>query len=117
MDKSSLHKKIGAAAPQLPGTGLSDAPSVRWNEDCLTLNVTTPATPGGGRPVLVWIHGGAYRTGQGGYPGTTGPNLRSTVTSSSSASTTVLARLDSPIYRPLELNSSFPGSTDYSTNC
>ena len=49
-------KKIGAAAPQLPGTGLSDAPSVRWNEDCLTLNVTTPATPGGGRPVLVWIH-------------------------------------------------------------
>ena len=61
-------KKIGAAAPQLPGTGLSDAPSVRWNEDCLTLNVTTPATPGGGRPVLVWIHGGAYRTGQGGIP-------------------------------------------------
>ena len=61
-------KKIGDAAPQLAGTGLTDAPSVRWNEDCLTLNVTTPATTGGGRPVLVWIHGGAYRTGQGGIP-------------------------------------------------
>lgn len=61
-------KKIGAAAPQLPGGGLSDAPSVRWDENCLTLNITTPGTTSAGRPVLVWMHGGAYRTGQGGIP-------------------------------------------------
>ncbi|MEC8833982.1 MAG: carboxylesterase family protein, partial [Pseudomonadota bacterium] len=61
-------KKIGAAAPQLPGSGLTDPPSVRWDENCLTLNITTPMTSGSGRPVFVWIHGGAYRTGQGGIP-------------------------------------------------
>lgn len=61
-------KKIGAAAPQLPGSGLSDAPNVRWDENCLTLNITTPGTTSNRRPVLVWIHGGAYRTGQGGIP-------------------------------------------------
>ena len=37
-------KKIGAAAPQLPGSGLSGAPNVRWDENCLTLNITTPGT-------------------------------------------------------------------------
>jgi len=39
------------------------------SEDCLTLNVWAPAdldTSGtGGRPVLFWIHGGAYETGAG----------------------------------------------------
>jgi para-nitrobenzyl esterase len=34
----------------------------------LTLNITTPALDGRKRPVLVWIHGGGYRTGQGGIP-------------------------------------------------
>src|SRR5205807_1968041 len=29
-------------------------------EDCLHLNVTTPGVDGGGRPVMVWIHGGAF---------------------------------------------------------
>src|SRR5581483_6713053 len=29
------------------------------SEDCLTLNVWTPAVDGTRRPVLVWIHGGA----------------------------------------------------------
>jgi para-nitrobenzyl esterase len=35
------------------------------NEDCLTVNVWTPATDGGRRPVLVWIHGGAFVVGSG----------------------------------------------------
>ena len=33
-------------------------------EDCLNLTVVTPGTDGK-RPVLVWIHGGAYTTGSG----------------------------------------------------
>jgi para-nitrobenzyl esterase len=34
------------------------------SEDCLTLNVTTPAEPAAEpRPVMVFIHGGAYTTG------------------------------------------------------
>lgn len=35
------------------------------NEDCLKLNVWTPATDGGKRPVLVWMHGGGYTSGNG----------------------------------------------------
>jgi para-nitrobenzyl esterase len=61
-------RRFGPAAPQLPRGGLTDAAPVRWDEDCLTLNVATPGLDGRGRPVLVWIHGGAFRTGQGGIP-------------------------------------------------
>ena len=38
------------------------------SEDCLTLNVWTPALDGGRRPVMVWIHGGAFVTGSGSTP-------------------------------------------------
>jgi para-nitrobenzyl esterase len=60
--------RFGAAAPQLVTGGLTASAPVRWNEDCLTLNVTTPALDDRRRPVLVWIHGGGYRTGQGAIP-------------------------------------------------
>jgi para-nitrobenzyl esterase len=33
------------------------------SEDCLVLNVTTPACDDGRRPVMVWIHGGGYVNG------------------------------------------------------
>ena len=47
---------------------MTDPAPVRWDEDCLTLNVQTPGLDDAGRPVLVWIHGGGYRNGQGAVP-------------------------------------------------
>jgi para-nitrobenzyl esterase len=38
------------------------------SEDCLFLNVWTPATDAGKRPVMVYIHGGAYSSGSGSHP-------------------------------------------------
>ena len=37
-------------------------------DDCLNLNVWTPAADDAGRPVMVWMHGGAYVTGTGSTP-------------------------------------------------
>ncbi len=61
-------RHFGPAAPQPREEGLTSTPQVRWDEDCLTLNVCTPACDEGRRPVLVWIHGGGFRTGQGAIP-------------------------------------------------
>ncbi len=45
------------------------------SEDCLRLNVWTPAVDAGRRPVIVYIHGGAYATGSGSSPLTDGARL------------------------------------------
>ena len=60
--------KFGPAAPQLPSGGMTDSAPVNWSEDCLFLNICTPGIDKKKRPVLVWIHGGAYRSGQGAVP-------------------------------------------------
>ena len=44
------------------------------SEDCLYLNVWTPALAGR-RPVMVWLHGGAWRTGHGAVAATNGAAL------------------------------------------
>jgi para-nitrobenzyl esterase len=38
------------------------------SEDCLTLTITTPAADGAKRPVMVFLHGGAFWTGAGSLP-------------------------------------------------
>ena len=56
----------GGSAPQppimLPLPGMDVGPQ---DEDCLYLNVWTPAADGARRPVMVWIHGGAFVIGSG----------------------------------------------------
>ncbi|MBW4719402.1 carboxylesterase/lipase family protein [Saccharothrix obliqua] len=50
----------GKPAPQA-ARSFADAASV--DEDCLTLDVTTPDVLGADRPVLVWLHGGGGTNG------------------------------------------------------
>jgi para-nitrobenzyl esterase len=62
--------KFGAVAPQ--GGGATSILTAGWNpeysEDCLFLNLQTPALDEGRRPVMVWIHGGAFTSGTGAIP-------------------------------------------------
>ena len=71
----------GDSAPQSPANFSPDNFGTfrdNWNygnisEDCLRLNVWTPALDGQKRPVIVWLHGGGYSFGnaieQDGYHG------------------------------------------------
>ena len=45
------------------------------NEDCLYLNIWTPATDDAKRPVMVWIHGGGNTVGAGSQPRVNGERL------------------------------------------
>jgi para-nitrobenzyl esterase len=47
---------------------LISSASESHSEDCLYLNVWTPAADGRRRPVMVWIHGGAFVMGSGSTP-------------------------------------------------
>jgi len=65
-------------APQiLPPPGVLDVLAVPepQAEDCLYLNVWTPGLDGNRRPVLFWIHGGAFTMGSGSQPFYSGRHL------------------------------------------
>ena len=72
-----------ALGPQAPQPDRPIRPANAWirdttptGEDCLVLNVYTPAVGDSGkRPVMVWMHGGGYFTGSGGATGLDGSNL------------------------------------------
>jgi para-nitrobenzyl esterase len=51
--------------PMIPEIGDALTGSGPMSEDCLRLNIWTPATGTGRRPVMVWFHGGGQRTGSG----------------------------------------------------
>ena len=60
----------GPRAPQpframIPEIGDMLTGSGGMGEDCLRVNVWTPAVGTGRRPVMVWMHGGGFRTGSG----------------------------------------------------
>lgn len=64
-------RSLPAPAPVTPPaprpliSGLDTSP---YSEDCLFLNVWTPALGEGRRPVMVWLHGGGFATGSGSSP-------------------------------------------------
>jgi para-nitrobenzyl esterase len=63
--------EFARVAPQArPPAGILDVLHVpeSQDEDCLYLNVWSPALDDGRRPVLVWIHGGAFTMGSGSQP-------------------------------------------------
>lgn len=53
------------ARPMIPEIGDALTGSGPMDEDCLRINVWTPSTGRGNRPVMVWFHGGGQRTGSG----------------------------------------------------
>jgi len=68
----SSEGSAGPMAPQIPGMleRLLGAADMRFDEDCLYLNVFAPAdaTADSRLPVLHWVHGGAYLNGAGSGP-------------------------------------------------
>ena len=63
-------------APRPELADFSGAPDTSpESEDCLTLNVWTPAADGRRRPVMVWFHGGAFSYGTANAPRLQGSRL------------------------------------------
>jgi para-nitrobenzyl esterase len=73
----------GAEAPQGPHTEIPEVaatiPPQRISEDCLHLNVWTNGLGSQGdarkRPVMLWLHGGGFASGNGGYTMYDGANM------------------------------------------
>lgn len=62
--------RYGAIAPQPANPAIYLGPDAVQDEDCLFLNVWSASSvrPRDGRPVMVWLHGGAYLLGSGSQP-------------------------------------------------
>lgn len=86
--KTSGDRRFRRPAPLQPWTGVRDAtqfgaPAIQSprrnepapSEDCLFLNVWTPANDNKQRPVMFYSHGGGFVIGSGASPGQDGSNL------------------------------------------
>lgn len=86
--KTSGERRFRRPAPLEPWTGVREAltlgaPAIQNprrnepapSEDCLFLNVWTPATDSKKRPVMFYSHGGGFVIGSGGSAGQDGANL------------------------------------------
>lgn len=62
--------EYGKTCPQPPVPNFPMNLGAGPDEDCLYLNVWAPpgTEPGAGKPVMVWVHGGAYVLGSGSQP-------------------------------------------------
>jgi para-nitrobenzyl esterase len=72
--------ELGHRSPHGPSTLIPEVAAMDRGEpsgeDCLVLNVWTPGLGGAGkRPVMVYLHGGGYVTGSGGFIMYDGTNL------------------------------------------
>ena len=77
--------EYGPQTPQGTGPAVAPAPAPHpslyaarpepQSEDCLILNVWTPALDNKKRPVMFWIHGGGFSTGSGSSPWYDGTNV------------------------------------------
>jgi para-nitrobenzyl esterase len=69
--------RFGPMAPQnkAPLESLLGGQEVPGQEDCLVLNVYTPAVDDAARPVMVWVHGGGFMSGSGHIPWYDGSTL------------------------------------------
>ncbi len=64
-----------AYGPACPQAAMENTAIVQ-NEDCLRINVWTPGLDANARrPVMVWLHGGAFRSGSAAGPMTNGTTL------------------------------------------
>ena len=62
--------RYGKVCPQPPVPNFPMNLGAGPDEDCLTVNVWAPSgtAPGDAKPVMVWVHGGAYVLGSGSQP-------------------------------------------------
>jgi len=72
---SAPQRDPGAARAADSGLSVASAGLPPESEDCLVLNVWTPALDGAKRPVMLWCHGGGFASGSGSSPVTDGANL------------------------------------------
>ncbi|KKN15752.1 hypothetical protein LCGC14_0982850 [marine sediment metagenome] len=60
-----LATEFGPICPQALSQKMVTPPNPQSEPNCLNLNIWTPSTDSDKRPVMVWIHGGGFRSGSG----------------------------------------------------